>query len=68
MTTIDALTLFAVGMFLGAIFAFAFMFRLLIRSEKWLELRGNTMEVVLRDMYGHDMEELNATILRQHPN
>ena len=68
MSTLEVLLLIASGMFVGAILAFAYMFRLLLRTEAWERLRGDTMKVILRDMYGHNVEELEEAILRQHPN
>lgn len=65
MSTLEVLLLLVAAMFVGAVLAFAFMFRHLLRSETWLELKSNTMEVVLRDMYGHDVESLNKTLAAQ---
>lgn len=64
MSTAEILFLLLVAMLVGITLALGYSCYIVVRSERWFELKSRTMETVLRDMYGHNVEELNETLER----
>jgi ABC-type arginine/histidine transport system permease subunit len=64
MSTAETLFLLLVAMLVGSVITLALALKLVLRSEHWLDLKSKTMETVLRDMYGHDVDSLNKELAR----